>query len=147
MLDWAMLPLKRYAEFEGRSRRMEYWSFALATTIIYLIFIGLMFAGGFSASSMGASGELGAIFWLGAGLLGIFALAILIPSIAVGVRRLHDRDMSGWWYLGFIVLGMIPYIGFIASIAFIVIMFLPGTPGPNRFGEDPKDPANTQVFE
>jgi uncharacterized membrane protein YhaH (DUF805 family) len=54
--------------------------------------------------------------------------------------------MSGWWYLGFIVVSLIPLVGFIASIAFIVIMFLPGTEGPNRFGPDPKDPYNEEVF-
>jgi uncharacterized membrane protein YhaH (DUF805 family) len=114
-----------------------------------------MMAGGFSAaaltesaapgSSLSASG-LGAVFYIGAGLLGIWFLAILIPSIAVAVRRLHDRDMSGWWYLGVIIAGMIPIVGFIANIAFIVLMFLPGTPGPNRFGPDPKDPSSANVF-
>jgi uncharacterized membrane protein YhaH (DUF805 family) len=75
-----------------------------------------------------------------------FGLAVLVPSIAVVVRRLHDRDLSGWWYLGAIVAGMIPFVGFIASIALLVLMFLPGTPGPNRFGPDPKDPSNANVF-
>jgi uncharacterized membrane protein YhaH (DUF805 family) len=148
-MDWMLMPLRRYAEFDGRSRRMEYWMFALFTLIVYLVLGALMMAGGFDldAISQGVEPEFGMLFWLGAGLLGLFALAILVPSIAVGVRRLHDRDMSGWWYLGFIVLGMIPYIGFIATLAFLVIMFLPGTNGPNRYGDDPKDPSNTQVFE
>ena len=70
----------------------------------------------------------------------------LVPSIAVVVRRLHDRDMSGWWYLGIIVASMIPIVGTLASIALLVLMVLPGTPGPNRFGPDPKDPANAAVF-
>ena len=54
------------------------------------------------------------------------SLGLLLPSIAVTVRRFHDRDMSGWWYLGFIVAGMIPVVGWIASIALLVIMALPG---------------------
>jgi len=62
------------------------------------------------------------------------------------VRRLHDRDMSGWWYLGVAVASIIPIVGFIASIAFLVLMVLPGTPGPNRFGPDPKDPTGAEVF-
>jgi uncharacterized membrane protein YhaH (DUF805 family) len=54
--------------------------------------------------------------------------------------------MSGWWYLGFIVLGLIPLVGWIAGIAELVIWFLPGTPGYNRFGEDPKDPMGAEIF-
>ncbi len=156
MLDWMILPLKRYADFSGRSRRMEYWSFILFNAIIYTVLIGLMFAGGFPmmaamsdpsmASDPTFSEGPGALFWVGAGLLGIYALAVFIPMLAVVVRRLHDRDMSGWWYLGVIVASMIPFVGFIAGIAFLVLMVLPGTPGPNRFGPDPKDPAGAEVF-
>ena len=76
----------------------------------------------------------------------VYWLAIIVPTLAVTVRRLHDRDMSGWWYLGFIVLSAIPLVGWIASIAQIVIFCLPGTPGPNRFGEDPLDPTGADVF-
>ena len=150
MLEWMILPLKRYAEFSGRSRRKEYWSFALLIGLVYLVLGGIMLAGGVSMATLmdqtGAPAALGPLFYVGAGLFGIFALAIIVPSIAVGIRRLHDRDMSGWWYLGFIVASMIPVVGFLASIAMIVLMFLPGTPGPNRFGPDPKDPANVQAF-
>jgi uncharacterized membrane protein YhaH (DUF805 family) len=157
MLEWMIMPLKRYADFSGRSRRSEYWWFAVLNTLVALVLVGIMAAGGFSAASMAGAGgagaspelaaqSLGAVFYIGAGLLGIWLLAVLIPSIAVVVRRLHDRDMSGWWYLGAIVVGLIPFVGFIASIALLVLMFLPGTPGPNRFGPDPKDPANANVF-
>lgn len=76
----------------------------------------------------------------------LYVLASFIPSIAVTVRRLHDRDMSGWWYLGLIVAGFIPVIGFVGSIALFVFMLLPGTPGGNRFGDDPKDPYAEEVF-
>lgn len=154
MLQWALLPFKRYAQFSGRSRRMEYWSFALLNFVIYIVLFGIMMAGGFPIAAMSdpmAAQQMeatppGPLFWVGAGLLGLYALAIIVPAIAVVVRRLHDRDMSGWWYLGVIVASMIPFVGFIAGIAFLVLMFLPGTPGPNRFGPDPKDPANAQVF-
>lgn len=152
MLDWAILPFKRYFDFQGRSRRMEYWSFALLIFVVYLVLLGIMMAGGFSLAAMSgdpaaaASATMGPVFYIGAGLLGLFGLAIIIPSIAVVVRRLHDRDMSGWWYLGMLVAAMIPFVGFIASIAFLVLMFLPGTPGPNRFGPDPKDPGSSEVF-
>ncbi len=66
--------------------------------------------------------------------------------IAVAVRRLHDRNLSGWWYLAATLFGFIPVIGFLGSIAFLVVMLLPGTDGPNRFGEDPKDPHSADVF-
>lgn len=150
-MEWMLMPLRRYAEFSGRSRRKEYWMFSLFIVLVMAVFGAVMFAGGLpammEAQETGVQPEApGVLFWLGAGLLGLFALAIIIPGIAVAVRRFHDRNMSGWWYLGFIVLGMIPVVGFIASIASLVIMCLPGTPGPNRFGPDPKDPASADVF-
>jgi uncharacterized membrane protein YhaH (DUF805 family) len=149
-MDWMLLPLKRYAEFSGRSRRMEYWMFFVFTLVIYAICAALMFAGGFNLTALENEAMPegpGAVFWLGAGLLGLFAIGILVPSIAVNIRRLHDRDMSGWWYLGFIVLSNIPLLGILVVIGYLVLMFLPGTPGPNRFGEDPKDPTQASVFE
>jgi uncharacterized membrane protein YhaH (DUF805 family) len=152
MLEWAILPFKRYFDFKGRSRRMEYWSFALLVLVVYIVLLGIMMAGGFSLAALSgdpaaAAGlEMGPVFYIGAGLLGLFGLAIIIPSIAVVVRRLHDRDMSGWWYLGFILASMIPIVGIIAGIAMQVLLLLPGTVGPNRFGPDPKDPTSAEVF-
>ncbi len=152
MLDWMIMPYKRYFDFAGRSRRKEYWSFVLLGAIIYIVLAALMVGGGLDIAAMmdparaGAMEPPGALFYVGGGLLAIWALASIIPGIAVVVRRLHDRDMSGWWYLGAIVAALIPFVGFLASIALLVLMFLPGTPGPNRFGADPKDPANLQVF-
>jgi len=153
-MEWMFLPLKRYADFSGRSRRMEYWMFILFTTVVSIVLAGPAYFSIVSAAvtdPMAVDADpfagLGIVGMGGLGLFGLFMLAILIPSIAVAVRRLHDRDMSGWWYLGFIVLGAIPFIGFIASIAFIVILALPGTQGPNRFGPDPLDPHSTEVFE
>lgn len=64
----------------------------------------------------------------------------------MNVRRLHDRNLSAWWYLGFIALNVLPVIGWGSNIAYLVLMALPGTSGPNRFGEDPKDPAASEVF-
>jgi len=158
-MHWMILPLKRYFDFEGRSRRMEFWMFILMTTIISTILAGPVFFSVFSAAMdaelAGASEEavneailasFDGLGGLGLGLYGLFALAVFIPSIAVTVRRLHDRDMSGWWYLGFILAGLIPFVGFLASLAFLVILFLPGTPGSNRFGADPKNPYQEDVF-
>jgi uncharacterized membrane protein YhaH (DUF805 family) len=152
VLEYMFLPFRRYADFRGRSRRMEFWAFGLFNVIVYAVLAVIVIAftgsmGAFSeAGANGYSGLLSIVFG-GAGLLFLlWWLATIIPTVAVTVRRLHDRDMSGWWYLGMIVLSLIPLVGFIASIAFLVIMFLPGTPGPNRFGEDPKDPTSAQVF-
>ncbi|WP_404482322.1 DUF805 domain-containing protein [Novosphingobium sp. BL-52-GroH] len=150
MLDYMLLPFRRYAEFSGRSRRMEFWSFSLLNLIVVMVLMGAAFGSGFSyrALVMGneAASGIGAVTMILFGLLGLYGLAVLVPTIAVTVRRFHDRDMSGWWYLGFIVLGLIPLVGWIASIAQLVIMFLPGTPGHNRFGADPKDPSGADVF-
>ena len=71
-----------------------------------------------------ASGNLGL-------LSGLYSLAVLLPSIAVAVRRLHDTDRSGWWFL----IGFVPIVGGIILLVFYV---LEGTRGPNRFGPDPK---------
>lgn len=149
-MEWMILPLKRYAEFSGRSRRLEYWMFALLNVIVAVVLMGLMLAGGLPLSALGNPEDpqlsFSPIFWLAMVLMLVWVLAVLVPGIAVTVRRLHDRDMSGWWYLGLIVLQFIPFVGLIASIAFLVLMLLPGTPGPNRFGPDPKDPTSAEVF-
>jgi uncharacterized membrane protein YhaH (DUF805 family) len=141
-MEYMLMPLRRYAEFSGRSRRMEYWMFALLNAIVSAVLGGLMVAGGFTLPTMDGSAVApqapGLLFWIGGGLLALWVLAVIVPGIAVGVRRLHDRDMSGWWYLGFILLSMIPVVGIIASIAMIVIFLLPGTAGPNKYGPDPK---------
>ncbi|MEO0642403.1 MAG: DUF805 domain-containing protein [Pseudomonadota bacterium] len=152
-MEWMILPFKRYADFQGRSRRMEYWMFQVLNVAIAVVLAGPFFFALISASAaaeLGGSPDpfeaLGTFTLILTGLYGIYALVALIPGIAVTVRRFHDRDMSGWWYLGLALAGAIPFVGFIASIAFLVLMFLPGTDGPNRFGPDPKNPYNEDVF-
>jgi uncharacterized membrane protein YhaH (DUF805 family) len=152
MLDWMILPLKRYADFRGRSRRKEFWAFVLLNVIVYAALIAIMFGTGFSAASLAGADPTnpfaiyGSLFSGTGILLLIWGLAVLIPNIAVSVRRLHDRDLSGWWYLAFFIANFIPYINGLSSIAFLVVMCLDGTRGPNRFGPDPKDPASAEVF-
>lgn len=152
MLDWMILPLKRYAQFSGRSRRREFWSFALLNLIVIAVLMAVMFGSGASFERL-AENRPGftlasySMFYSGSGILvSLWWLAVVIPSVAVTVRRLHDRDLSGWWYLGAIVIGVIPLIGFLASLALFVVLLLPGTRGANRFGADPKDPASLDVF-
>ncbi len=126
----------KYATFQGRASRSEYWYFVLGITLIGVVLYGLLFLGvNFN------TGEISALGYVFIAILVVFYLAVLIPGIAVAVRRLHDRDMSGWWYLGFIVLSMIPFVGIVASIAMLVIFCLKGTDGDNRFGPDPLRPA------
>ena len=128
-MNWMLLPLKRYADFQGRSRRTEYWMFTLGIVIAYFVLFALAaLLGGFGGRSGEPPSGLGLI---PLGLLGIFALAIVIPALAVQVRRFHDQDKSGW----LVLLGLIPYLG---GLAVLVFMCLPGTDGPNTYGEDPK---------
>ena len=162
---WMTLPLKRYFEFSGRSRRKEYWMFFLFTVICNVVLsildgaLGLTL-GDDEATSISNTGV----------LAGLFGLATFIPSISVGVRRLHDTNRRGWWLLfpvltlivgglltgvlvsgvssdssglaglGGAVLGLAlgALIGFVTLLVFYV---MDGTPGPNRFGDDPKDPV------
>ncbi len=140
-MNWMLMPLKRYADFAGRSRRKEYWMFFLLQVIIYAIvmFVGGMLLGSSmptpsadgtydqaaSAAMMGASSGLMLLYL-------VVALALLIPSIAVTVRRFHDQDKSGW----LVLLGLIPFVG---GLIVLVFMFLEGTRGPNRYGDDPKE--------
>lgn len=131
-MEWMTMPLKRYADFQGRSRRKEYWMFALGVIIVYIVLavVGGMLLG--AGSAVSGSDDVGGLLSSPVFILiGIFALAILIPSIAVQVRRFHDQDKSGW----FVLLGLIPYLG---GLIIIVFMCLEGTRGPNRFGPDPK---------
>ncbi|MBI1404128.1 MAG: DUF805 domain-containing protein [Porphyrobacter sp.] len=158
-MEWMIMPFRRYADFSGRSRRKEYWMFQLFNFLVGLVLAGPFFISYFGAISAAsgnpeqeaaaveaiAAGGFGLSF-IGLALYGLYLLAAFIPSIAVTVRRFHDRDMSGWWYPGLIVASLIPLIGFVASIALIVFMVLPGSSGANRFGPDPKDPYAEDVF-
>jgi uncharacterized membrane protein YhaH (DUF805 family) len=105
-IAWAITPLKRYAEFSGRSARAEFWWFCLFMTIAFMIvwFLVVGSIGGLFAA--GADPSSGALQALGGGmiLMGLFSLAIIIPSIAVQVRRLHDTNRSGWWLGGYYLL-------------------------------------------
>lgn len=136
-MEWMLLPLRRYADFSGRSRRMEYWMFSLGVTIAFLI-IGLVFGGllgllaGSGTSNPDGSPSAGLLGggMLGVGLFLILALALLIPGLAVQVRRFHDQNLSGWMVL----INLIPYLG---GLVVLVFMCLPGTVGANKYGPDP----------
>ena len=123
------MPLKRYTDFSGRSRRKEYWFFVLGVFIAAVVLGIIEGILGLSGMVAGAYGPLTAIFLLG----------VIVPSIAVQVRRFHDQDKSGW----FVLLALIPFLG---GLVVLVFMCLEGTKGPNRFGPDPKDAAGAEVF-
>lgn len=139
---------EKYATFSGRASRSEFWWFQLFYLLV-LFAIGLIaglaagLTGAFSNMQAGPSPLLIGIAVIG----GLFALAMFLPQISLQVRRFHDRNISGWWYLGLLVLNIIPYVGFISAIALFVITVLRGTDGPNKFGPDPLRPeARAEVF-
>ena len=119
-MSWYLEALKKYAVFSGRSRRMEYWYFVLFNLVVYIV-LSLI------------DGLLGTFNIVqGVGLLsGIYSLAVLIPTLALWVRRLHDIDRTGWWVL----INLIPLVG---TIVLLVFALTPGTPGSNQYGPDPK---------
>ena len=199
-MRWMLMPLRRYADFEGRSRRMEYWMWVLFNALIYtLLIIPLVFlfisaaqrvedrGGVYQSSSSydrsynddrhdrdssyedsgsydedrssrrsrdrdgyGYSAsysidmemmveEFSPIGWVLIGLYALWALIAFIPSLAVGIRRLHDTNKSGW----LILLGAVPIVG---GIILLVFMFSDGTRGPNQFGPDPKERLPNQPY-
>jgi len=122
-------PLKKYAQFSGRARRLEFWLFTLfivLVEIVYFVLLGV--TGNFLTSDYGGMNGAGIAL---VGIFSLFFLGIFIPSIAVTFRRLHDTNRSAWWLL----ISFLPVIG---ALVLLVFYFLPGTPGPNRFGPDPK---------
>ncbi|WP_293404335.1 DUF805 domain-containing protein [Phenylobacterium sp.] len=127
-------PLRKYADFTGRARRMEFWLFWLfliGIQIVFSILIGMV--GGPTAVADPTdpfavlNGPAKALY----GVFGLVMLGLLIPSLAVAMRRLHDTNRTGWW----LALGLIPFLGALVLLIFYV---LDGTPGPNKYGPDPK---------
>lgn len=124
MLDWYLKVLRNYANFSGRARRSEFWYFVLVNL---LISIGLAIIDAALGLEIGAGSV---------GVLGtLYSLVVIIPSIAVAVRRLHDTDRSGWWLL----ISLLPIIGAIVLIVFYV---QEGTPGENEYGPNPKETSD-----
>ena len=119
-MNWFLAALKKYADFSGRAQRSEYWYFVLFYILIYigLAIVDRMLGTLASSSSIGL-------------LTGLFTLALIIPSLAVLVRRLHDTDRSGWW----ILISLVPLIGAIVLLVFCV---QDSQSDQNRFGPNPK---------
>ena len=175
-MEWMFMPLKRYADFSGRSRRMEFWMWQLLQVIVYVVVVVLAMAVGGGAMM---SGDPAAMMAAGGGMLIImllymvYALAVLVPSLAVAVRRLHDTERSGWWILapivpylvalvavmggaatgtqsGLATAGIVSLICMLAALVLALVLlvfyFIEGTKGPNKYGPDPKGQDTGQVF-
>jgi uncharacterized membrane protein YhaH (DUF805 family) len=119
-MNWYIKVLKNYAVFSGRAQRAEYWWFFLFNIIISIVLAAVDGATGtYSAES-------------GMGLLGgIYSLGVLLPGLGVSIRRLHDTGRTGWWLL----LALIPILGFIVLLIFMVF---DSDPGENQYGPNPK---------
>lgn len=134
-MDLMLQPLRKYADFNGRARRSEYWLFALFVALVQ-IGAGILtwFVGGDLGEDAFATPASAVIALLYFG----FCLYIFIPSLAVSFRRLHDSGRTAWWLL----LGLIPILG---HLVLLIFMILDGTPGENRFGPNPKAAAAPDV--
>ena len=126
------LAWQRYFVFGGRSTRAEYWWWALFTTIVFL--------------TLSVVEEMTGLFHAqtGIGLFNVlFNLGVLSPTLALGARRLHDINRSGWWQLmlfgsGFVVATLIPLLVIVPFVVLIVWAIKPGDRGPNKYGPDPR---------
>ena len=121
-MDYYVSVLKKYAVFEGRARRKEYWMFCLFNFIVSVI---LSIVSPFIGDKYGMVGVL-------------YMLAVLIPAIGVSIRRMHDIGKSGWW----ILISLIPIAG---PIWALVLLCTDSNPGQNMYGPNPKDAVATAV--
>jgi uncharacterized membrane protein YhaH (DUF805 family) len=132
-MEYMFAPLKRFTDFSGRSRRKEYWSWFLFVMVALLVLMYLDSALGLGGTATGyAEGGSVGFSMTGGWLTMIFMLAMLVPGLAVSIRRMHDQDKSGWFIL-------IPLYN-------IILLLTEGTRGPNRFGPDPKGADDGKVF-
>lgn len=120
-MNWYLKVLKQYADFSGRARRKEYWMFVLFNMIFAIVAMILDNVLGIAMEGIGYGP-----------LYGLYALAMLIPGLAVAVRRLHDVGKSGWM----ILIALIPLIG---AIWLLVLMVTDSNPGENQYGQNPKE--------
>jgi uncharacterized membrane protein YhaH (DUF805 family) len=119
-MSWYIAVLKKYAVFSGRARRKEFWMFVLFNFIFSIVATLLDRVLGTGIGEMGQG-------WISV----LYSLAVLIPSLAVGVRRLHDIGKSGWWLL----IALIPLIG---AIWLLILYIKDSQPGDNPYGPNPK---------
>jgi uncharacterized membrane protein YhaH (DUF805 family) len=116
-------PFKKYADFSGRASRLEYWTSFLFFYAVAIPLVLIVYAAYCTGHVWPAAGA--------ALLLFVFAIGTLVPYAAVSIRRLHDRGLSAWWT----ILWLVPYV----SIVMLVLLALPGNAGDNEYGPDPKE--------
>jgi uncharacterized membrane protein YhaH (DUF805 family) len=114
---WKKVVLENYTNFAGRARRAEYWWFALANFIAVFVLVVLV--------------TVARIFWV---LYVVYLLALIVPGIAVTIRRLHDTDRSGWWWL----IALVPFVG---GLILLVLLCIDSTRGTNQWGTSEKYPV------
>lgn len=140
IMNWYKKAWQNYAQFSGRAQRAEYWWFTginiIVIIVLRLIATSLVMASGQSVPETVTISMM--LVLLISFILLVFALAIIMPSIAVTVRRLHDIGKSGWWYL----LILIPFAG--ALIIFIMTL-LDSEPSTNKYGANPKEESHVQL--
>jgi uncharacterized membrane protein YhaH (DUF805 family) len=139
-MELMMNPLRHYADFNGRARRREFWSWFLFIWIMLfvLMYLDTVLDLGGTATSYRTGNSVG--FSMTGGWLSLlFGIATLLPTLAVGARRLHDVGKSGWYLL----FNLIPLFGW----AYLLYLYVqPGMTGPNDYGPDPKSADSSKVF-
>ncbi|MGG7579709.1 DUF805 domain-containing protein [Rhizobium sp. Nf11,1] len=130
---------QKYATLSGSASRLEYWWFQL---FYFLLGIALLLANGLINGNI-FSQQSNTFSVIG----GLLSIAVFVPQVCLQVRRFHDRNISGWWYLGLLLSCIIPFVGVISLPAIFIINLLRGTEGPNKFGADPLRPEiRAEVF-
>ncbi|MEO6915110.1 MAG: DUF805 domain-containing protein [Chitinophagaceae bacterium] len=119
---------KKFADFSGRARRKEYWMFFLFSILAYLVAMGIDYSLGTGFKAPSEYGEIKLPYGY---IFALYAVASLVPSLAVTVRRLHDVGKSGWFYF----ISLIPLIG---SIWLLVLVLTDSQPETNKWGPNPK---------
>jgi uncharacterized membrane protein YhaH (DUF805 family) len=135
MIDWVLEVFSKYAVFNGRARRKEYWYWYLFNFIISIFISVVSFVISYSTGTETDTG----MGWFGLFIYLVFiiySLGVIIPNLAVTVRRLHDTNRSGWWYF----ISLIPFIG---GLLLLIYLIEDGTPGDNQYGPDPKTEIET----
>lgn len=138
-MEWYLMAWRKFAQFDGRSRRKEYWMFTLFNCLVIFALGALATAAGAILATRGTDVSENSFILLFIPI-GIYGLAITIPSISAATRRFHDIGKSGWMLFLLIALGVIPFVGFITAIIQLVFLCQDSQPGANHYGPNPKFP-------
>ena len=137
-MKWYLKVLKQYADFSGRARRTEYWMFTLFNIVFTIVAMGIDVGLGLTFKFTDAYGDPVPMFY--GYVYALYALFVLLPGIAVSVRRLHDVGKTGWMLL----IALIPIVG---AIWLLVLMCTDSQSGPNKYGENPKEEPLSHFLE